>query len=196
MIADKRINLVATGSSLGGLQALRELLSGLPNNFPAALAIVQHRKAAPDDKLIGMLQKASAMPVVEVEDKQPILPGYVFLAPADYHMLVEDDHFALSAEEPVQYALPSIDVFFESAADSYGPDVIGIVLTGNLHDGAKGLAAIKNKGGMTVVQDPETAEARSMPDAAIAGAKVDKVLTLPEIAPFLVQTLMKDKKHG
>jgi len=124
---------------------------------------------------------------VEAEDKEPIVLGNIYLAPADYHLLVEPGHFALSVEPAVNYARPSVDELFESAADSYGREVIGVILTGMNTDGARGLAAIKRHGGRTVVQDPRTAQQRSMPDAAIAAGRVDHVLPLPEIAPLLAR---------
>ena len=113
------------------------------------------------------------------------MAGRVYLAPRDYHLLVERGHFALSTEAPVYFARPSIDVLFESAADAYGEGVVGVVLTGANGDGARGLARIKAAGGLAVVQEPATARAPEMPSAAIEAADVDRVLPLPEIAAFL-----------
>jgi two-component system chemotaxis response regulator CheB len=137
--------------------------------------------------LRAVLQRASALSVIEVEDKQPILGGGVYLAPADYHLLVECESFALSTDEPVLYARPSIDVLFESAADAYGAGVIGIILTGASADGARGLAAIKGQGGLAVVQDPASAECNIMPAAALGAVAADFVVPLLEIAPVLVK---------
>jgi two-component system chemotaxis response regulator CheB len=131
------------------------------------------------------LQRSSGLPVSEPDDKEPIARGRVYLAPRDYHLLIEGRHFALSTEAPVCYARPSIDVLFESAADAYGKDVIGVILTGKNRDGARGLAAIKKCGGLAVVEDPATAEAREMPEAALAATIVDRVLPLGGIALFL-----------
>jgi len=167
--------VVAIGMSQGGLQALKVLLGGLPAPFPAAVAIVQHRGKEAEDTLAGLLEKHSRLPVQEAEDKMPMVPGHVYLAPADFHLLVEAGRFALSSEEPVWYARPSIDVLFESCADAYGERVIGVILTGANADGAKGLAAVKARGGLVIVQDPETAENRVMCDAAAAATAVDKV---------------------
>jgi two-component system chemotaxis response regulator CheB len=122
--------------------------------------------------------------VREVDDKEAIEPRHVYLAPPDYHLLVERGSFALSTDERVQHARPSIDVLFESAADAYGERVIGIVLTGANEDGAAGLARIADRGGLAIVQDPESAERRAMPDAAIA-AGTPTVLPLEEIGPFV-----------
>jgi two-component system chemotaxis response regulator CheB len=178
--------LVVIGTSLGGLSALKVLLSGLPANFPVAIAVVQHRHKDSEDMMSSFLQPYITLPIREVVDKDDLLPGTVYVAPADYHLLVDPGYFTLSTDAPVSYARPSIDVLFESAADVYGEFVIGIVLTGANQDGAKGLAAIKAQGGSTIVQEPATAESPSMPTAAIATAVVDWILPLPKIAPHLI----------
>lgn len=177
--------LVVVGASLGGLHALQVLLGGLPNEFPLSVAVAQHRQKGCDDTLGMLLQRYTALPVEEVEDKEMILPGHVYLAPPDYHLLVEEGHFALSTEAPVCHARPSIDLLFESAADAYAERVIGVILTGASQDGARGLAKIKARGGLTVVQEPATAESRIMPEAAIAATEIDKILPLGAIGPFL-----------
>lgn len=179
--------LVVVGTSLGGLSALETLLSGLPSNFPASIAIVQHRHKDSNVGLGQFLQSCSALPLQDVADKTAIVPGQVYLAPADYHLLVESvGRFALSTEMPVSYARPSIDVLFESAADAYGQRTIGIILTGSGRDGAQGLATIKAWGGLAIVQDPQTAESPMMPKAAIATTAVDWILPLADIAPRLI----------
>nr|WP_199318773.1 MULTISPECIES: chemotaxis protein CheB [Cyanophyceae] len=178
--------MVVIGTSLGGLSALKVLLSGLPSNFPVAIAVVQHRHKDSEDMMSSFLQPYVTLPIREVVDKDDLLPGTVYVAPADYHMLVDVGYFTLSIDEPVSYARPSIDVLFESAADVYGEFVIGIILTGANQDGAKGLAAIKAQGGSTIVQEPATAESATMPAAAIATAVVDWILPLPKIAPHLI----------
>lgn len=185
--------LVAIGTSMGGLYALEVIFANLPRNFPAAIAVVQHRHQASDGKLSACLQQYSAMPLKDAEDKENILPGCIYLAPANYHLLVEAGqnkndpcHYALSTEAPVSYARPSINVLFESVADAYKEKVIGIILTGASNDGAKGLAKIKQRGGLAIVQAPATAESRTMPEAAIATIAVDWILPLQAIAPFLI----------
>lgn len=135
--------------------------------------------------MLTCLQQQSLLPVVEAEDKQAIVPGQVYLAPADYHLLVEPGHFALSTEAPVTFARPSIDVLFESAADAYGERVIGVILTGASHDGAQGLAKIVSNGGLAIVQEPSEA-VRTMPEAAIAAVTTAKILPLSEIASLLI----------
>lgn len=183
---EHKFEILVIGTSLGGLNALKVILAGLPKKLPLAVAIAQHRHKDSDGELVTFLQQHSLLPVVEAEDKQAIVPGQVYLAPADYHLLVEVDHFALSTEAPVSYARPSIDVLFESAADAYREKVIGVILTGSNHDGSQGLAKIKAYGGLTIVQEPDSAESRIMPDAAIAAVGTARILPLPQIAPFLV----------
>jgi two-component system chemotaxis response regulator CheB len=145
-----------------------------------------------DDTLRTLLQRESALPVNEVTDKEVILPGWIYLAPANYHLLIDQGTFALSTEAPVHYARPSIDLLFASAADTYGERAIGVILTGASDDGAQGAAEIKARGGLVVVQQPETAESRVMPESAIAATEVDQVLPLSEIAAFLVRL----SRHG
>lgn len=178
---------IGIGASLGGTTALQVLLPALPPEFPAAVTLVFHRAKGPDETLVRFLRKNCRLPVEEAQDKTPIRPGRLYFAPADYHLLVEDNHFALSTEAAVSYARPSIDVLFESAADAYGKNAVGIVLTGAGHDGAAGLAAIQRRGGLTIVQAPETAECSGMPNAAMATGMVDRTLALESIVPFLVK---------
>ena len=174
------------GASHGGLSALQLILPELAPDFPLPVVVVQHRKKDGDDGLCEYLKKRSRLPLTEPDDKEKVEPGRVYLAPRDYHLLIEESIFALSTESPVAFARPSIDVLFESAADIYRDRIIGVILTGSNQDGAKGLAKIKSWGGLAVVQEPESAESRAMPDAAIAAATpVDRILPLPQIAPFL-----------
>lgn len=180
--------LVVIGTSLGGLTALEALLSGLSKTFPWAVAIVQHRGTeAVGDAFVEALQRRCPLPVAEVEDKDLITPGRVYLGPADYHLLVEADSFALSTEAKVHYARPSIDVLFDSAAAACGAALVGVILTGASADGALGAARVKAVGGVLLVQDPDTAECPVMPRAAIAAATPDRVLTLGEVAGALNQ---------
>ena len=181
-----RPRIVAIGSSWGGLEALSVLLAGLPADFPAPVLIAQHRSPqGHSSALANLLSGHSKLTVVEADDKEPIEPGHVYLAPSDYHLLVETGSLALSTAELVRYSRPSVDVLFESAADAYGAGVIGVVLTGANDDGARGLARIRRHGGVGVVQDPATALRREMPEAAVASG-ADHVVPLDEIAPLLV----------
>jgi two-component system chemotaxis response regulator CheB len=179
-------DLVVVGSSWGGLHAVSELLTGLPDEVETPIVIAQHRHPdSIEDVLIATLRAQVDRPVVEVEDKLPIEQRHVYVAPPGYHLLVERGSFALSVDERVQFARPSIDVLFESAADEYREGVIGVVLTGANADGAAGLARIKQRGGVAIVQDPAGAARRTMPDAAIAAAAPDAVLPLGEIGAFI-----------
>lgn len=184
------IEIVVIGASAGGVQALGVVLAALPAGFPTAIAVVQHRGKDSDEQLVEMLQKHTSLPVSEPEDKQEIQGGQVCVAPAGYHLLIEKGCYALSTEAPLWYARPSIDLLFESAAHAYGPEALGMILTGANQDGAAGLAAIKAAGGIVVVQDPASAEHREMPEAAIAATPVDAILPLKEIGPYLERVAM------
>jgi two-component system chemotaxis response regulator CheB len=181
------VDLVAIGSSWGGLKAVSTVLAGLPADLDAAIVVAQHRSATSTSGLAAVFQTRGGREIREIEDKDPIEPGCVYLAPADYHVLVERGSLSLSLAPRVQYSRPSIDVLFESAADSYGNRMVAIVLTGANEDGADGLRRVRAAGGITVVQDPTTAEVAIMPAAAVATGAADKVLPLAEIAPFVVQ---------
>jgi two-component system, chemotaxis family, protein-glutamate methylesterase/glutaminase len=178
-------DLVVVGTSWGGLAALRTLVAGLPDTFRMAVVLVQHRHKDSDHLLRVLLQERTALEVCEVEDKMPLEHGRIYVAPPDYHTLVEPGHFSLSTEAPVRYSRPSIDVTFSSAADSYGHRVVGIVLTGANADGAEGLRQISDRGGMAVVQDPATAESPTMPAAAVKAVPRARVMPLAGIIAFL-----------
>jgi two-component system chemotaxis response regulator CheB len=190
---EPELELVVVGVSAGGLDALRTLVSGLPDDFGLSIAIVQHR-AKDSQALCSLLQDCCSLKVYEVEDKQGIDGGAVYLAPPDYHLLIERGHFALSTEAPVVFSRPSIDVMFESAAEAYGQRVVGVVLTGANTDGAKGLRRIVDRGGRAVVQDPQSAEVRIMPEAAVREVPAACVLPLAEIAAFLVE--LQTSRHS
>ncbi|TBR59316.1 chemotaxis protein CheB [Westiellopsis prolifica IICB1] len=186
--------LIVIGTSLGGLEALQVILSGLPKSFPIPIAVVQHRHKSSDDTLRLVLQSYTNLVIKEAEDKEDILSGWVYLAPADYHLLIESKYttvsqpyFSLSTDAPVTYARPSIDVLFETAADAYNEKLIGVLLTGANQDGVQGLAKIQARGGITIVQEPESAYCSVMPAAAIALGVADKILPLLEISSFLVK---------
>jgi two-component system, chemotaxis family, protein-glutamate methylesterase/glutaminase len=178
--------LIAIGASWGGLQAMGQLLDRVPPEVEQAIVVAQHRSAESTRGVLeSLLQQHTSRAVREPGDKEPIEPRHVYVAPPDYHLLVEGGRFALSIEARVQYARPSIDVLFESVAEAYRERAIGIVLTGANADGAAGLAAIKRNGGVAVVQDPLTAARKEMPAAALAAAEADAVLPLDDIGPFL-----------
>jgi two-component system chemotaxis response regulator CheB len=179
--------MVVVGASSGGIDAFAKLLSALPRELGGTVAAVLHRGEASGEELTRHLQAASILPVREAQDKDDLRRGTVYIAPSNYHLLVEKDGLALSTGSPVAWARPSIDVLFESAADAWGKQVIGVILTGANSDGAKGLARIKERGGVTIVQEPSGAEYPSMPRAAIAASRIDHVLTLAEIPPLLAR---------
>jgi two-component system, chemotaxis family, protein-glutamate methylesterase/glutaminase len=179
-------DLVCIGASWGGLKAVGQVLADLPEEFDLPIAIAQHRhRDSQAETLAELLQAKTDRPVLDVDDKMPIASRHVYIAPPNYHLLVEQGSFALSVDEHIQYARPSIDVLFETAAHAYGAGVIGIILTGANADGALGLARIKNAGGVALIQDPRGAARRTMPDAAIAATVADAVLPVEEIANFL-----------
>ncbi len=179
-------DLVCIGASWGGLKAVGQVLAGLPTAFDLPIAIAQHRHPdSPPETLAELLAAKAKRPVLDVEDKMPIESRHVYIAPPNYHLLVERGSFALSVDEHIQFARPSVDVLFETAADAYGAGVIGIILTGANADGALGLARIKSAGGVALIQDPAGAARRAMPDAAIAATVADAVLPVEEIASFV-----------
>src|SRR3954447_19096817 len=182
------IELIVIGASWGGLEALDQVLGSLPRDFATPIAIAQHR--APDSgsgALSQMLGSHSGLDVCEPGDKDSIEEGRVYVAPADYHLLVEPYGFALSTEGAVHYSRPSIDVLFDSAADVYADGLAAVILTGANDDGAYGIQRVRRRGGLTIAQDPETAERADMPRAAIATGAVQHVLPLDEIGPFLAR---------
>ena len=174
------------GTSWGGLDAVSRLLDGLSDDVHQPIVVAQHRSAESEEGgLARLLAHHTRRLVSDPDDKTPLERDHVYVSPPDYHLLVEDGHLALSTDAPVKFARPSIDVLFESVADAYGHRAVGIVLTGANSDGAYGLALIKDRGGVAIVQDPETSEKRTMPDAAIRATNADAILTLEEIPPFL-----------
>jgi two-component system chemotaxis response regulator CheB len=185
MIAD-RPEAVVIGASAGALEALSAILPALPGGFSLAVMVVVH---VPPDKrsiLPELFQAKCRLPVREAEDKEPISRGTVYFAPPDYHLLVEaDKSLSLSSDEPVLFSRPSIDVLFESAADAYGAALIGIVLTGASRDGARGIRAVAEAGGVALVQDPKEAFASTMPEAAIGMCPGARVMSVSAIAAYL-----------
>ncbi|MEK7949322.1 chemotaxis protein CheB [Luteolibacter soli] len=180
---------VVIGASVGAVQALSIILPRLPENYPLPVFVAVH---VPPDKrsaLADLFASRCAVTVKEAEDKEPVCPGTVYFAPADYHLLVEEDFtLSLSSDEPVLYSRPAIDVLFESAADAYGDSLTGIILTGASADGARGLQAVHAAGGFTMVQAPDTAEGSAMPLAALAACPEARAFTLEEISLVLLST--------
>ena len=177
--------VVAIGCSWGGLDALGVLLGQIGPEIDAAIVVAQHRPVDPHSGMARSIERRSSLPVREAEDKETIEPGIVYLAPPDYHLLVEPGAFALSTEAAVQFARPSIDVLFESTARAYGDRGVGVILTGANDDGSKGVVEIKRHGGVVVVQDPATAKRPEMPRAAVRAVAPDAILALEEIGAYL-----------
>jgi two-component system chemotaxis response regulator CheB len=187
-------SIVVVGTSWGGLNALRELVGGLPADFRIPTVLVQHRHRQSDHLLSTFLQERTPLAVAEVEDKMPIEPGSIFIAPADYHLLIDRGFFALSTDAPVRYSRPSIDVTFYSAADAYAAATVGVVLTGANADGSRGLRRIFDRGGLTLVQEPSTAESPTMPSAALRCVPAAKALPIKQIAATLGALGGSDRK--
>jgi two-component system, chemotaxis family, protein-glutamate methylesterase/glutaminase len=177
--------MVVIGTSAGGLEAMCTLLRQLPASLNLAVLVVQHR-SRDSEALCEVLQDCSALPIQDIVDKEPIVRGRVYLAPPDYHVLVEEDHFSLAVDEPVAYSRPSIDVAFESAADAWGARLVGIVLTGANSDGSRGLRRVRDAGGLALVQVPASAEVGVMPAAAATAVPDAELLTLEAMADRLV----------
>jgi two-component system, chemotaxis family, protein-glutamate methylesterase/glutaminase len=181
-----RIEAVVIGASAGGVEALSVLLPALPAGLKAAVMVVLHLPRERRSLLVDIFSRRCNVPVQEAQDKEPVKPGTLYFAPADYHLLVDrGPSLALSVDSPVHFSRPAIDVLFETAADIYGDRLLGIVLSGASQDGALGLAAIHRHGGCTVVQHPDSAQAPLMPEAALKHSPVDHVLPLEDIAGLL-----------
>lgn len=180
-------SIVGIGTSWGGLAALTKLLGDLPTDFSIPLVVVQHRSKDSERLLVQLLQDVTDLKVCEIEDKDPLAPGTVHVAPANYHVLIEAGYASLTIEEPVRFSRPSIDVMLTSAADTYASAAIGVVLTGANEDGARGLAHIVKCGGRGLVQDPKTAEIPIMPVAAIRAVPTAEVLSLPALGRRLIE---------
>ncbi|MBU1162547.1 MAG: chemotaxis protein CheB [Proteobacteria bacterium] len=177
---------IVIGVSSGGMITLDKILRHLPSDFALSIIIVQHQHPESDDFLARFLDARCSLTVKEADEKEIIMPGKIYIAPPNYHLLVEEDKtLSLSTNKRVNFARPSIDVLFESAADAFGEKLVGIILTGANEDGSRGLKKIKESGGLTIVQDPDTAEVDTMPKAAIASTKVDYILPLENIGPFI-----------
>ncbi len=185
-IKSHKYKVVVIGVSTGGLKALKEILSVLPSEFSLAVIVVMHRHKNTDTYLEQSLDNECKIHVKQADEKEEIKAGVVYVAPPNYHLLIEDDcTFSMSVEGAVNYARPSVDVVFESAAEVYGNALIGVIMTGANKDGSLGLKRIKEAGGLAIVQTPETSEAAEMPRAAIAAANPDYVVPLDEIGRLL-----------
>jgi two-component system chemotaxis response regulator CheB len=182
----KQVKLIVIGGSAGSLQVILDLLSPLTPAFPMTILVVLHRAGPSESAMEDLLATRTALKCKEVEEKEPLLPGTVYICPPDYHVLIEKDHsFSLDYSERVNFSRPSIDVSFRSAADVYGEELVCLLLSGGNADGAVGLDYAKGRGAVTIVQDPETAEVSYMPHYAIAHARVDLILKPDEMPGVL-----------
>jgi two-component system chemotaxis response regulator CheB len=181
------VDAIVIGASAGAVEALSRILPLLPADCPFSVLVVVHIPADRSDLLAPLFQPKCQLAVKEAEDKEPILPGRIYFAPSNYHLLVEADRrVSLSVDDPVLYSRPSIDVLFETAADAYGARLVGIILTGASEDGAEGLRAIARAGGVALVENPAGALAPTMPRAALARCSEAQAMSLDAIAVHLV----------
>jgi len=186
---------IVMGVSSGGLSALKTLFSRLPKDFNTPIIIVQHINPLSENLWIKLLNDKSNLEIKEADEKESIEPGKVYIAPPNYHLLIEKNKtFTLTVDERINFARPSIDVLFESAADAYRNKLIGIVLTGSNNDGTDGIKRIQEYGGLVVIQDPKTAESAYMPASAMAAVQPDYVLPLESIADLLLKITKPTKK--
>jgi len=180
------IKAVVIGASAGAVQALQVILTRLPAGYPLPVLVVVHVPSDRSNVLLPLFQARCQIRVKEAEDKEPLVGGVIYFAPSDYHLLVEaDGALALSTDEAVNYSRPSIDVLFESAADTYGQGLVGVILTGANNDGAAGLRAVVEAGGAAIVEDPAQAYASAMPHAALDAVSTAKIMNLDAIASYL-----------
>jgi two-component system chemotaxis response regulator CheB len=187
--------LIVIGASSGGIEAVRDLLSGFPVTLQAPVCVVIHVAPGSPGILDRIFGQRCALPVSYAEDHERLRDGHVYLPPADFHMLVEPGRLILSKGPRENRVRPAIDPLFRSAAQVYGPRAIGVILTGNLDDGASGLQTIAQLGGTAVVQDPREAQFPSMPENALAAVPAASVLPLDRVAPFLVNALATEPAH-
>ncbi|YAF97626.1 MAG: chemotaxis protein CheB [Nodularia sp. CChRGM 3473] len=189
--ANAAFDIVAIASSVGGLSALREILSTLPGKFTAAIAVVQHLAPQHRSLMSEILARRTALKVKQAKNGDSLTPGTVYIAPPDHHLLVNSNGIlSLSQSELVHFLRPSADLLFESVAASYKDRAIAVVLTGTGRDGARGVEAIHQMGGTVIAQDKKTAEFAGMPNATINTGNVNFVLPLPEISAALVALVM------
>ena len=178
---------IVMGASAGAVEALSAILPALPEDFALPVLIVVHVPPARTNALVPLFEAKCRLPVREAEDKEPVEGGTIYFAPADYHRLVEQDRtLGLSDDPPVLHSRPSIDVLFESAADAYGPGLAGVVLTGASSDGAAGLKAVAEAGGVAFVEDPDHAHVATMPLAALKACPSARSARLAELASILI----------
>jgi two-component system chemotaxis response regulator CheB len=180
-------DIVVIGASVGGIEALRTIVGGLPADFPASVFVVMHVSPQSPSILADILDRAGALPAANAADGERIQPGRIYVAPPDHHLVIEPNRVRVTRGPKEKRFRPAVDPLFRSAAQVYGPRVIGVILTGYLDDGTAGLWAVKQLGGTSVVQDPQEALAPSMPASALRQVRVDHCVPVAEIAPLLVR---------
>jgi two-component system chemotaxis response regulator CheB len=186
-LSRRSIEAIVIGASAGGIDAFLTIFSALPATYPLSIITIVHMLDERDSRLVEVFQDRLALKVEEAIEKKHIKPGTLYVATPGYHLLIENDRsFSLSCEPPLHFSRPSIDILMESAADTYTDNLAGFLLTGANQDGAEGLKKIKSNGGMTVVQDPEEAQVRLMPEAAIKLQTPDFILSLSQIHMMLL----------
>ena len=183
--------IVVVGTSSGGVDALRELTSALPGDFAAPICIVIHTSPDSPGLICELLSRVSRLPVVSPRRLELLQAGKIYVAPPDWHLLVEPAHVRVTKGPKENRFRPAIDPLFRSAARAFGPAAIGVILTGNLDDGTAGLATIKQSGGTAIVQDPSDAVYPSMPESALRHVEVDYCVSLRQIAPLLVDLIRR-----
>jgi len=183
-----KYDLIVMGGSSGGIEAILGIIEQLPPDFAIPIVIVMHQTRNSKSSLAEVIQSRTRLKVREPENKEKIQPKHIYVAPPNYHLMMEQGGtFSYSYSELVNYSRPSIDVLFESAADAYGKKLIGVLLTGSNADGANGIKMISERGGLTIVQNPKTAESPVMPQAAISATQVDHILDLINIPNTLIK---------
>lgn len=191
----KKYKAIVIGTSAGGFEALLKILKRLPKDFSLPIIIVQHLSPDSDNYMTRHLNSVCEIYIKEAEEKEKINKSCVYIAPPNYHLLIEENFtLSLSSEEKINFSRPSIDVLFETAAYAYKSDLIGIILTGANSDGSKGIKLIHDFNGLTIVQEPKTAYVDTMPLAAINETKIDYVLSLDEIGELLIKIDIEQKE--
>lgn len=188
-MAEEQLNtyqIIVIGGSAGSLDVVLKIIAALPINMQSTVLVVLHRKNTSDSPLVNIFASRTRLPVKEVEDKEALLPGTIYLAPPDYHLLIEDaQNFSLDCSEKIHYSRPSIDVTFESAGETFGAQCAGVLLSGANADGAQGLKAIRQQGGFTIAQDPSSAEVGFMPQQAILIDAAASIITTDNLPSFI-----------
>jgi two-component system chemotaxis response regulator CheB len=189
---NSNIEAIVVGASAGGLNAMINLFSSLPEDLPVPIFVVQHTRSDENNLLVELISTVTKLKVSEAEDKAEINPGNIYIAPPNYHLLIEDKKtIALSTEAKVNYSRPSIDLLFESATRVFRSKLAGIILSGANNDGSKGISTIAGAGGVTIAQSPESAEFKVMPQSAIDTGNIKYIVDHAKMAEFITVMISK-----